>query len=201
MKIDIHTFKRLLEFVTLFPHYTVGSNADLPIVGGSILTHEHFQGGNYTFAMAKAKVRESIAFDGFEDIKAGIVDWPMSVIRLDGKDPERIAALAGKILDVWRGYSDSSCGIFAETEGTPHNTITPIARMNGSDFELDLVLRDYDREQLVKDAENKARLAAVGRDERLKDEKLSTEKTGSCSTPRTSTTMSTASSSRESTSR
>ena len=142
MKIDIHTFKRLLEFVTLFPHYTVGSNADLPIVGGSILTHEHFQGGNYTFAMAKAKVRESIAFDGFEDIKAGIVDWPMSVIRLDGKDPERIAALAGKILDVWRGYSDSSCGIFAETEGTPHNTITPIARMNGSDFELDLVLRN-----------------------------------------------------------
>ena len=142
MKIDIHTFKRLLEFVTLFPHYTVGSNADLPIVGGSILTHEHFQGGNYTFAMAKAKVRESIAFDGFEDIKAGIVDWPMSVIRLDGKDPERIAALAGKILNVWRGYSDSSCGIFAETEGTPHNTITPIARMNGSDFELDLVLRN-----------------------------------------------------------
>ena len=142
MKIDIHTFKRLLEFVTLFPHYTVGSNADLPIVGGSILTHEHFQGGNYTFAMAKAKIRESIAFDGFEDIKAGIVDWPMSVIRLDGKDPERIAALAGKILDVWRGYSDSSCGIFAETEGTPHNTITPIARMNGSDFELDLVLRN-----------------------------------------------------------
>ncbi len=142
MKIEKLTFVRLLEFLQAFPHYTVGSNADLPIVGGSILTHEHFQGGNYTFAMAKAPIREVLTFEGFEDIKAGIVNWPMSVIRLDGKDPERIVALSDKILSAWRGYSDPEADILAETDGTPHNTITPIARMRGDDFEMDLVLRN-----------------------------------------------------------
>ncbi len=142
MKIEKLTFVRLLEFLQAFPHYTVGSNADLPIVGGSILTHEHFQGGNYTFAMAKAPIREELTFEGFEDIKAGIVNWPMSVIRLDGKDPERIVALSDKILTAWRGYSDPEADILAETDGTPHNTITPIARMRGDDFEMDLVLRN-----------------------------------------------------------
>ncbi len=142
MKIEKLTFVRLLEFLQAFPHYTVGSNADLPIVGGSILTHEHFQGGNYTFAMAKAPIREEITFEGFEDIKAGIVNWPMSVIRLDGKNPERIVELSDKILTAWRGYSDPEADILAETDGTPHNTITPIARMRGDDFEMDLVLRN-----------------------------------------------------------
>lgn len=142
MKIEHDTFVRLLQFIQMFPHYTIGSNADLPIVGGSILTHEHFQGGNYTFAMAKAGLRESIVLKGFEDVKAGIVDWPMSVIRLDCKDPERLIALADRILEAWRAYSDPEAEILAETEGTPHNTITPIARMRGDQFELDLVLRN-----------------------------------------------------------
>lgn len=160
MKIERATFERLLQFLKIFPHYTIGSNADLPIVGGSILTHEHYQGGNYTFAMAKAGCREQLRFEGFPDIAAGIVDWPMSVIRLDGRDPERLVELADRILTAWRGYSDESAGVFAFTEGTPHNTITPIARMrdaaacgirvpgtpaeDGSDlvYELDLVLRN-----------------------------------------------------------
>lgn len=142
MKIEHDTFVRLLQFIQMFPHYTIGSNADLPIVGGSILTHEHFQGGNYTFAMAKAGLRESIVLNGFEDVEAGIVDWPMSVIRLDCKDPERLIALADRILEAWRAYSDPEAEILAETEGTPHNTITPIARMRGDQFELDLVLRN-----------------------------------------------------------
>ena len=141
MQINDATFKKLLDFVEKFPHYFVGSNADLPIVGGSILTHDHFQGGNYTFAMAKAPVETEISFKGFEDVKAGIVKWPMSVIRLNG-DKERIIALAGKILAAWRGYTDKDAFIFAETNGEKHNTITPIARKNGENFELDLVLRN-----------------------------------------------------------
>ena len=142
MKIDRSAFEKLLDFVGTFPHYFVGSNADLPIVGGSILSHEHFQGGHYTFAMETAPVEQKIEFDGFEDIQAGIVKWPMSVIRLDGTDPKRIADLAEKILNLWRGYSDPLCTIFAETDGEPHNTITPIARRRGELFELDLVLRN-----------------------------------------------------------
>ena len=142
MQISRTTFQRLLEFVTMFPHYTVGSNADLPIVGGSILTHEHYQGGCYEFAMARAGVREEVSFPGFEDVRAGVVDWPMSVIRLDSDDPERLVELADKVLVAWRGYSDASVGVLAETDGTPHNTITPIARRRGDSFELDLVLRN-----------------------------------------------------------
>ena len=142
MQISRATFRRLLEFVTMFPHYTVGSNADLPIVGGSILTHEHYQGGCYEFAMARAGVREGVSFPGFEDVRAGVVDWPMSVIRLGSDDPERLVELADKVLVAWRGYSDASVGVLAETDGTPHNTITPIARRRGDSFELDLVLRN-----------------------------------------------------------
>ena len=142
MQISRATFRRLLEFVTMFPHYTVGSNADLPIVGGSILTHEHYQGGCYEFAMARAGVREEVSFPGFEDVRAGVVDWPMSVIRLGSDDPERLVELADKVLVAWRGYSDASVGVLAETDGTPHNTITPIARRRGDAFELDLVLRN-----------------------------------------------------------
>ena len=142
MKIDKSAFSKLLDFVTLFPHYFVGSNADLPIVGGSILSHEHFQGGHYTFAMATAPVEKGISFAGFEDIAAGIVKWPMSVIRLTGKSADRIVELADKILSAWRGYSDPAATIFAETDGEPHNTITPIARRVGEDYQLDLVLRN-----------------------------------------------------------
>ena len=142
MAINTATFKKLLDFVKQFPHYFVGSNADLPIVGGSILSHDHFQGGNYTFAMAKAPIETELTFNGFEDIKAGIVKWPMSVIRLSCADTDRLIALADKILSAWRGYTDESAFIFAETDGEPHNTITPIARKNGDMFELDLVLRN-----------------------------------------------------------
>ncbi len=142
MKIDKSAFRKLLDFVTLLPHYFVGSNADLPIVGGSILSHEHFQGGHYTFAMATAPVEKEVTFAGFEDVEAGIVKWPMSVIRLDSKDPDRLADLADKILSCWREYSDPSVSVFAETDGEPHNTITPIARRNGELYELDLVLRN-----------------------------------------------------------
>ena len=141
MKIDKSAFEKLLDFVRVFPHYFVGSNADLPIVGGSILSHEHFQGGHYTFAMENAPVEEEVSFKGFEDIKAGIVKWPMSVIRLQGSDPARIADLADKILLAWRGYTDESVSVIAFSDGQPHNTITPIARRRGEDYELDLVLR------------------------------------------------------------
>ena len=141
MKIDKAAFDKLLDFVTAFPHYFVGSNADLPIVGGSILSHEHFQGGHYTFAMEKAPVETPVYFAGFEDVQAGLVKWPMSVIRLDGEDPRRLSQLAEKILNAWRGYSDEKCGIVAFSGGEPHNTITPIARRRGSLYELDLVLR------------------------------------------------------------
>lgn len=142
MAINRDTFKKLLDFVKQFPHYFVGSNADLPIVGGSILSHDHFQGGNYTFAMAKAPVEYPLTFEGFDDIDAGILKWPMSVIRLSSTDPDRLIELADKILAAWRGYTDEAAFIFAETDGEPHNTITPIARKNGEKFELDLVLRN-----------------------------------------------------------
>jgi len=142
MKINKAAFLKLLDFVDLFPHYFLGSNADLPIVGGSILSHDHFQGGHYTFAMAKAEIETPLSFSGFEDVKAGIVKWPMSVIRLRCADKQRVAELADKILTAWRGYSDPSVTIFAETDGEPHNTITPIARRRDGDFEMDLVLRN-----------------------------------------------------------
>ena len=141
MKIDKAAFDKLLDFVGLFPHYFVGSNADLPIVGGSILSHEHFQGGHYTFAMEKAGAEREISFTGFEDVKAAIVKWPMSVIRLTGAEPRRLSELADKILGLWRGYSDEEAGIIAFSDGEPHNTITPIARRRGELYELDLVLR------------------------------------------------------------
>ncbi len=142
MVINKATLQKLLDFVEHFPHYFVGSNADLPIVGGSILSHEHFQGGHYCFAMERADIETLLSFKGFEDVKAGIVKWPMSVIRLTGSCKERLCELADKILCTWRGYSDESAFIFAKTNDTPHNTITPIARRRGSDFELDLVLRN-----------------------------------------------------------
>ena len=142
MKIERATFGKLLDFVTQFPHYFVGSNADLPIVGGSILSHDHFQGGHYTFAMAKAPIEKELQFEGFSDVKAGIVKWPMSVIRISGPDKERLIELADKILLTWRGYTDEDAFIYAETDGEPHNTITPIARRRGDDYELDLVLRN-----------------------------------------------------------
>ncbi len=142
MKIDRACFDKLLDFVRQFPHYFVGSNADLPIVGGSILAHDHFQGGRYTFAMEKAPVETPVTFPGYEEIGAGIVKWPLSVIRLDGPDRTRVAELAEKILNAWRGWSDPSVTVFAETDGEPHNTITPIARRRGDLYELDLVLRN-----------------------------------------------------------
>ena len=142
MEIDRSAFRKLLDFVKQFPHYFVGSNADLPIVGGSILSHDHFQGGRYTFAMEKAPVEKAVSFPGFEDIECGIVKWPMSVIRLRSADDDRLVDLAEKILTTWRGYTDEAAFIFAETDGEPHNTITPIARMRDGKFELDLVLRD-----------------------------------------------------------
>ena len=142
MKIDRACFGKLLDFVRQFPHYFVGSNADLPIVGGSILAHDHFQGGRYTFAMEKAPVETPFAFPGFEDVKAGIVKWPMSVVRLTCQDSGRLVELADRILTAWRGYTDEAATILAETEGVPHNTITPIARMRDGKYELDLVLRN-----------------------------------------------------------
>ena len=142
MKIDRSAFAKLFDFIKLFPHYFLGSNADLPIVGGSILSHDHFQGGHYTFAMAKAPVIENFTVTGYEDIEAGIVKWPLSVIRLRGKDTERIIDLADHILGKWRSYTDEDAFIYAETDGTPHNTITPIARMKDGLYELDLTLRN-----------------------------------------------------------
>ena len=142
MKIDRACFRKLLDFIGQFSHYFVGSNADLPIVGGSILAHDHFQGGRYEFAMAKAPVETELHFTGFDDIRAGIVRWPMSVIRLTAADPDRLVELADRILNAWRGYTDAEATIFAETDGVPHNTITPIARRRGSDYEIDLVLRN-----------------------------------------------------------
>ncbi len=142
MKIDRAAFVKLFDFVKQFPHYFLGSNADLPIVGGSILSHDHFQGGHYTFAMAKAPVVETFTVKGYEDVTAGIVKWPLSVIRLQCADEKRIIDLAEHILNQWRGYTDEAAFIFAETDGQPHNTITPIARKRGDLYELDLTLRN-----------------------------------------------------------
>ena len=142
MKVDRSTFVKILDFVETFPHYFLGSNADLPIVGGSILSHDHMQGGHYTFAMERAPIETPLCFVGFEDVEAGIVKWPMSVIRLRHESKQTLVELADKILTAWRGYSDEDAFIFAETDGEPHNTITPIARMKDGRFELDLVLRN-----------------------------------------------------------
>ncbi|MDO5452380.1 MAG: UDP-glucose--hexose-1-phosphate uridylyltransferase, partial [Eubacteriales bacterium] len=142
MKIDRAAFRKLFDFVGQFPHYFLGSNADLPIVGGSILSHDHFQGGRYEFAMAKAPYESKFTVPGYEDVEAGIVHWPLSVIRLRGEDDERIIDLADHILQAWRGYTDEAAFIFAETDGEPHNTITPIARKRDGKFELDLALRN-----------------------------------------------------------
>ena len=142
MKIEHDTFCKLFDFVKQFPHYFVGSNADLPIVGGSILSHDHFQGGHYEFAMAKAPVERIFTVQGFTDVESGVVNWPMSVIRISHENPERLIALADLILEKWRGYTDEAAFIFAETDGEPHNTITPIARKRDDKFELDLVLRN-----------------------------------------------------------
>lgn len=142
MKVEKATFIKLFDFIKLFPHYFLGSNADLPIVGGSILSHDHFQGGHYTFAMEKAPIIEEFTVKGYEDVKAGIVKWPLSVIRLQCKDEKRIIELADHILQTWRGYTDEDAFVYAETDGEPHNTITPIARRRGDLFELDLALRN-----------------------------------------------------------
>ena len=142
MKIEKATFVKLFDFVKLFPHYFLGSNADLPIVGGSILSHDHFQGGHYTFAMAKAEIEEHVSIKGFEDVEIGIVKWPMSVLRLRGNDETRLIELGDHILNAWRGYTDEDAFVFAESDGEPHNTITPIARKVGDTYELDLVLRN-----------------------------------------------------------
>ena len=142
MKIERATFAKLFDFVKQFPHYFVGSNADLPIVGGSILSHDHFQGGHYTFAMAKAEIEKHVTIPGYEDVEAGIVKWPLSVLRIRHKDEKRLIDLATHVLEVWRGYTDEAAFIFAETDGEPHNTITPIARKKGDMYELDLTLRN-----------------------------------------------------------
>mgnify|MGYP000990356826 FL=1 len=142
MKVDRATFVKLFDFIKLFPHYFIGSNADIPIVGGSILSHDHFQGGNYEFAMAKAPVEREFTVKGYEDVKAGIVKWPLSVIRLSCTDEKRIIDLADHILKAWRVYTDEEAYVFAETDGEPHNTITPIARKRGDMYELDLALRN-----------------------------------------------------------
>ena len=142
MKIERNAFIKLFDFVKLFPHYFLGSNADLPIVGGSILSHDHFQGGHYTFAMAKAPIEKHVTIPGFEDVEAGIVKWPLSVLRIRHKDSDRLVDLATHVLEVWRGYTDEAAFVFAETDGEPHNTITPIARKVGDMYELDLTLRN-----------------------------------------------------------
>ncbi len=142
MKIERNTFVKLFDFIKLFPHYFIGSNADLPIVGGSILSHDHFQGGNYQFAMADAKIEQHFTIQNYEDVEVGIVHWPLSVIRIRSKDETRLIDLAEIILNKWRDYTDEDAFIFAQTNGEPHNTITPIARKTGEVFELDLALRN-----------------------------------------------------------
>lgn len=142
MKIEEATFRKLFDFVKIFPHYFLGSNADLPIVGGSILTHDHFQGGHYVFAMEQARMEETFDINGYEDVEAGIVKWPLSVLRLRCEDQARLIQLSTHILEKWRGYTDESAAIFAETDGVPHNTITPIVRMKEGKFEIDLALRN-----------------------------------------------------------
>ena len=142
MKIEKATFVKLFDFIKMFPHYFLGSNADLPIVGGSILSHDHFQGGYYTFAMAEAPIEKQVVIPGYEDVEAGIVKWPLSVLRIRSKDEKRLINLADHVLKAWRGYTDEAAFIYAETDGEPHNTITPIARKKGDIFELDLTLRN-----------------------------------------------------------
>ena len=142
MKIERNTFVKLFDFVKLFPHYFLGSNADLPIVGGSILSHDHFQGGHYTFAMAMAPIEIPVTIPGYEDVEAGILKWPLSVLRIRHRDEKRLINLATHVLEIWRNYTDEEAFIFAETEDEPHNTITPIARKMGDIFELDLTLRN-----------------------------------------------------------
>ncbi|MGN1378122.1 MAG: UDP-glucose--hexose-1-phosphate uridylyltransferase [Dorea sp.] len=142
MKIEEATFVKLFDFVKMFPHYFLGSNADLPIVGGSILSHDHFQGGHYIFAMAEASMEKQVTIPGYEDVEAGIVKWPLSVLRIRSKDEKRLVSLADHVLNTWRGYTDEDAYIFAETDGEPHNTITPIARKKGEMYELDLTLRN-----------------------------------------------------------
>ena len=142
MKIERNTFVKLFDFVKLFPHYFLGSNADLPIVGGSILSHDHFQGGHYTFAMAKAPIEKHVTIPGFEDVEAGIVKWPLSVLHIRHKNPERLIDLATHVLQAWRGYTDEAAFVFANTDGEPHNTITPIAHKVEDVYELDLTLRN-----------------------------------------------------------
>lgn len=142
MKIDRAAFIKLFDFVKQFPHYFLGSNADLPIVGGSILSHDHFQGGHYTFAMAKAPIEKEVTIPRYEDVEAGIVKWPLSVLRIRHKDEQRLIDLADHVLKNWRSYTDEDAFIFAETDGEPHNTITPIARKLGDIYELDLTLRN-----------------------------------------------------------
>ena len=142
MKIDRTTFKKLIEFVSRFPHYFIGSNADLPIVGGSILSHDHMQGGRYEFAIERAQAHTRVEFSSFPGVKAAILKWPMSVIRINGADKDELVELSDRILTAWRGYTDKEAFIFAETEGVPHNTVTPIARRKNGVYELDLVLRN-----------------------------------------------------------
>lgn len=142
MKIDRTTFQKLIDFIKILPHYFIGSNAGLPVVGGSILSHEHYQGGRHEFAMAKAPIENKISFKGFEDIDAGIVKWPMSVVRIASGDSDRLVDLADKISNRWKDYSDPEAFIFAQTNGVPHNAVTPIARMRGDKYEFDLVLRN-----------------------------------------------------------
>ena len=142
MKIDRTAFVKLFDFVRQFPHYFLGSNADLPIVGGSILSHDHFQGGHYQFAMADAKIEKHYTVKGFEDVETGILNWPLSVLRIRSKDENRLIDMADHILNVWRNYSDENAHIYAQTGGEPHNTITPIARKTGETYELDLTLRN-----------------------------------------------------------
>ena len=142
MTINREVFEKLFDFIRQFPHYVIATNADLPIVGGSILAHEHFQGGNYEFPMARATIEKKVVFKGFEDVEAGILNWPLSVIRISSTDQGRLVDLADKILTAWRGYTDEEAFIFAETDGVPHNTITPAARRVGDKYELDLALRN-----------------------------------------------------------
>lgn len=142
MEINKDTFKKLLDFLTILPHYFVGSNADLPIVGGSILSHEHFQGGHYTFAMETAEIEKQYTIKDYEDVEFGIVNWPLSVIRIRSRDAKRVADLSAKILEKWKSYTDEDSYIYAFTEGVPHNTITPIARISDGKYEMDLTLRN-----------------------------------------------------------
>ncbi len=142
MTINREVFEKLFDFIRQFPHYVIATNADLPIVGGSILSHEHFQGGNYSFAMSRAVIEKEVVFKGFEDVEAGILKWPMSVIRIRSTSQERLVDLADKILGAWREYTDEEAFIFAKTNGEPHNTITPAARFANGKYELDLALRN-----------------------------------------------------------